>query len=238
MTAVAAVLALADARLPTGAHAHSGGVEQAVDTGVVTDVASLADFLSRRLHTVAPVEAELAAAACHAAGYLDAGAEDGVRCGHVTVAARRLADLDAEADARIPAPASRAASRAMGRGLARLGCAAWPHSAWAVLPVRPHHPIALGVAAAAAGLDPRVAAQVAAYLSISGPATAAQRLLSLDPLIVATVTAHLGAAVDAVAKDASRRPGGPLCALTAVSDPWFDLLAETHAHRKDRLFAS
>ena len=218
MTAVAALLTLADARLPVGGHAHSGGIEQAITTGVVSDAATLADFLDRRLHTAGPVAAALAAAACHRVD-----------------SAAGLAELDAEADARTPSRALRAASRSLGRGLARLGRRAWPHPAWAALPAAPHHPIAIGVAAAAAGVDPAGAAQVAAYLTISGPATAAQRLLSLDPLTVAAITAALCVRVDAIADLASRDPGAE---LSAVSDPWFDLLAETHASREDRLFAS
>lgn len=227
MSAVAALLTLADARLPTGGHAHSGGVEQAILAGFVTDAGSLADFLDRRLHTAGPVAAALAAAACRAVESAD-----------------RLADLDAEAVARTPSPALRSASRALGRGLTRLGRRAWPHPAWDGLPDSPHHSIALGVAAATAGLNPVSAAHVAAYLTISGPATAAQRLLSLDPLIVAAMTAGLCAAVDAVADRAAHDDDGPrsaataLSALCALSDPWFDLLAETHASRKDRLFAS
>jgi urease accessory protein len=253
MTAVAALLTLADSRLPVGGHAHSGGVEQAISDRFVTDAATLADFLDRRLHTVAPVSAALAAAACHAtAGHAIPAptipaptiAGNAVTAHPIAAAygpgdagrlADRLAGLDAEADARMPAPAVRAASRVLGRGLARLGRRAWPNPAWAELPVAPHHPIALGVAAASAGLSPVAAAQVAAYLSISGPASAAARLLSLDPLIVAGLTADLCTSIDAVAEQASRDPAGP---LNAVSDPWFDLLAETHASRKDRLFAS
>ena len=37
----AALLLLADGRLPTGGHAHSGGTESAVAVGQVTDLASL-----------------------------------------------------------------------------------------------------------------------------------------------------------------------------------------------------
>lgn len=245
MTAVAALLTLADSRLPVGGHAHSGGAEQAIAMGVVTDATTLADFLDRRLHTAGPVVAALAAAACHAVAAASiVGAVVGAptpggfgqnRQGGGPATACRLAELDAEADARTPSPALRTASRTLGRGLTRLGKRAWPHPAWDTVPAAPHHPIALGVAAVAAGAEPIGAAYVAAYLTISGPATAAQRLLSLDPLTVATITADLCSRVDAIADLAAGDPTGE---LSAISDPWFDLLAETHASREDRLFAS
>jgi urease accessory protein len=207
-----ALLALADSRLPAGGHAHSGGVEQAIAAGVVTDPASLSTFPRRRLATAGSVAAGLAAAAC--------GADATV-----------LALLDAEADARTPSPALRAASRQQGRGLVRVGRRAWPSGAWDSIPALPHHPIALGVAAAAGGLTPRDAAQAAAYLSVSGAATAAQRLLAMDPLTVAAVTARLSPDIDAVAASATGT-------LPAITDPLLDLLAEVHAARKDRFFAS
>jgi urease accessory protein len=208
----AALLTLADSRLPAGGHAHSGGVEQAIAAGVVHDPASLSTFLRRRLATAGAVAAGLAAAACGAAAAV-------------------LALLDAEADARTPSPALRAASRQQGRGLVRVGRRAWPSGAWDSLPALPHHPIALGVAAAAGGLTARDAAQAAAYLSVSGAATAAQRLLAMDPLTVAAVTARLSPDIDAVAASATGT-------LPAVTDPLLDLLAEVHAARKDRFFAS
>jgi urease accessory protein len=208
----ASLLTLADSRLPAGGHTHSGGVEQAIAAGVITDPGTLATFLRRRLHTAGAVAASLAAAACGADG-------------------PGLGRLDAEADARTPSPALRAASRQQGRGLLRVGRRVWPTPVWDLLPDRPHHPIALGVAAWAAGIEPLDAATAAAYLSISGPATAAQRLLAMDPLAVAAVTARLAPDVDAVAERATGE-------LSAATDPLLDLLAEVHAARKDRFFAS
>jgi urease accessory protein len=213
----AALLTLADSRLPAGGHAHSGGVEQAIAAGVLTDPVSLAVFLRRRLTTSGAVAAGLAAAACRAVADADpVGA---------------LARLEAEADARTPSPALRAASRQQGRGLVRVAGRAWPDPAWAALPPQPHHPVALGVAAAAGGLAPRDAAAAAAYLSVSGPATAAQRLLAMDPITVAAVTARLAPEVDDVATRSAAE-------LPAAADPLLDLLAEAHALRKDRFFAS
>ena len=213
----AALLTLADSRLPAGGHTHSGGVEPAIAARVLTDPVSLVAFLRRRLATSGAVVAGLAAAACRAVDDADVPAA--------------LSALDAEADARTPSPALRAASRQQGRGLVRVGGRAWPHPAWAALPATPHHPLALGVAAAAGGLRPQDAAVAAAYLSVSGPATAAQRLLAMDPLTVAAVTARLAPEIDEVVASAGE-------GLPAAADPLLDLLAEVHALRKDRFFAS
>jgi urease accessory protein len=247
----ASLLLLTDSRLPAGGHTHSGGAEQAVAAGMITDLASLAGFLLRRLATSGAVAAGLAAAACAAAdergagGSLEEAGKGGLDSAGerhlVAVGARRatrlLSLLDDEADARTPSPALRSASRQQGRGLVRVGRRAWPSPVWDTLPGRPHHPIALGIAAAAAGLPSRDAAAAAAYLSVSGPATAAQRLLALDPLAVAALTARLAPEIDAVA-GAALRSSGHICELSAATDPLLDLLAEVHVARKDRFFAS
>jgi urease accessory protein len=220
----AALLALADQRLPSGGHVHSGGLEQAITDRLVHDGPTLERFLERRLQTTGLVTAALAAAALGVSGLADAPA--------------RLAELDAEADARTPSPAQRGASRAQGRGLIRTARTAWaaPSGAlsWTDLGPRPHHPLVLGCAARAAGVSVEGAALVAAYLAISGPATAAQRLLALDPVAVAAVTIRLGPAVEQIASQAA--DGG--ADLAADSDPLLDLLAERHAAREERLFAS
>jgi len=218
----AALLLLADGRLPAGGHAHSGGVEPAVTRGLVRDVATLGEFLRGRLHTAGATAAVLAAAACRAATG--------------PAAAVRLDALDAEADARMPSPAVRAASRSQGRALLRLALRAWPSPVHVLLGPRPHHPLALGTACAAAGLSPEASALLAATGAVGGPASAAVRLLGLDPLAVTALQARLGPAIDRVARDA---------ALAAVDDPsaapaapLLDLLAEEHAALGVPLFAS
>jgi urease accessory protein len=118
--------------------------------------------------------------------------------------------------------------------LIRTARAAWaaPSTtlAWTDLGARPHHPLVLGCAAAAGGVPPDGAALVAAYLAVSAPSTAAQRLLALDPVAVAAVTVRLGPAIEHTAALAIDLPDD--------SDPLLDLLAERHAARKERLFAS
>ncbi|MGF1647033.1 MAG: urease accessory protein UreF [Kineosporiaceae bacterium] len=222
------LLLLADQRLPSGAHGHSGGIEQAVAEGLVRDAPSLEWFLAHRVRTAGLVAAGLAAAA-------------------TTATAASIARLDAEADARTASPAVRGASRAQGRGLLRTARALWaapsPSLAWSDLGARPHHAVVVGCAAGAAGLGAAGAALLAAHLAVSEPATAAQRLLALDPLAVAAVTATLAAVVDAVAADAAATGppdsgADPWAALPDATDPRLDALAELHAARSDRLFAS
>jgi urease accessory protein len=220
----AALLLLADSRLPAGGHAHSGSLAAAVTAGSVDGERTLSAFLSGRLHTTGLVAA--AAAARTAALVVDGPA-----------AAGALADLDAELDARTPSPAARAASRAQGRGLLRAASAAWPSPVHALLGGRPHAACAQGAAAVAAGAGPAEAAVLAALSSITGPASAAVRLLGLDPIGVTGLLARLAPDVDAVAAEGARwadlaRP------LPGCSAPLLDLLAQAHARAEVRLFAS
>nr|WP_228046242.1 urease accessory UreF family protein [Saccharopolyspora sp. HNM0983] len=224
------MLALADARLPGGGHAHSGGVEEAAARGELTGVDDLRCFLLGRLRTAGAVQAGFAAAAAHAAAR-------GVGRRHWQV-------LDAELDARTPSPAQRSASRAQGRGLLRAGRAAWPgpvlEDLVAEVP-RPHHPVVLGVLAATGGTGPREAACAAGYLAVSGPSSAGVRLLGLDPFAANAAVTELSAELDRIADDAAARAGGDPAELCAAAGPGLDLLAEAHErrHREEvRLFAS
>ncbi|GAB3348840.1 urease accessory protein UreF [Modestobacter lapidis] len=220
---LAALLLLADGRLPAGGHAHSGGLEPTVAAGGVHDIASLEEFLRGRATTSGAVAAAFAAAACAALTAGDTG---------------RFAVLDAELDARTPSPALRATSRKLGRQLQRAMRAIRPHPCWAELGSRPHHPVVLGAAAAVSGLSPSAAALAAVHDAVAGPATAAVRLLGLDPFATHAVLARLGPLLDDVAADATRRAAGSPADLPASAAPLLDLAAERHATWEVRLFAS
>jgi urease accessory protein len=239
---LAALLMLADARMPAGGHAHSGGLEPAVTAGLLRagDPPALDSFLAGRLTTTGLTAAGLSAAACaHAAGMARPTPEDGWTSARTACGKARAEDgwdaLDAEADARTPSPAQRDASRQQGRTLLRAGRAGWP-AAWldrlAATPGGAHHPVVLGAVAAAAGCTPHQAALAAAYLSVSGPASAAVRLLSLDPIAVNASLARLAPRVEAIAAEAVRDD------LPCPSAPGLDLLAEAHARSEVRLFVS
>jgi len=163
-------LILADSRFPGGGHVHSGGLEEVVARKLVTSVRDLPGFLSGRLRTAGYLAAVFAAASAHAAA----------NRGNWSL-------LDSELDARTPSLAQREASRAQGRGTARAGRIAWPSPVLEGLLAetpRPHHPIVLGALVGVAGGSPYDAAMAVAYLSVSGPASAAVRLLGLDPFAV------------------------------------------------------
>nr|WP_238428887.1 urease accessory UreF family protein [Frankia nepalensis] len=236
----AALLVLADGRLPAGGHAHSGGVEAAVVDGGLTSVDDLAAFLRGRLATAGLLAASFAAAACRACQPELPVVPEGPGRPGPTAGADPLAALDAELDARTPSPAQREASRAQGRTLLRAGRAAWELPAGITLPPAPHHPVALGVVAAAAGLAPADAALAAVYGAASGPASAATRLLGLDPLAVTGLLARLAGELERVAAEAAAAAAtaGSAADLPAPSAVRLDLLAERHRVAPVRMFAS
>jgi urease accessory protein len=223
----ALTLLLLDSRAPTGASAHSAGLEAAVEAGWVRDLDDLAAFCAGRLRTSGRVAAAFAAAAC--------------------TDPARWRELDAEFEARTASEAMRSSSRALGAGLRRLLRAMVPEFAatdrdWGA--VTPHHPIVLGVACALTGATAADAARAAALAVITTPATAAIRLLGLDPYAVHAMLANLAPQVDALSTTFGglapdtvliRQKLGKLPADTAIA---LDLLADVHLHQEVRLFAS
>ncbi len=217
----AQLLILADGRFPSGGHAHSGGLEAAVVRERVRDLDGLRRFLIGRLYTQGLVGAAFSAAACARPGTMD--------------------DLEEELDARTPSPALRLASRRQGRSLCRAAAVVWPgpHVTRAGSHRKGlHQPVALGVVAQAAGCTPAESAAISAYHAVSGPASAAVRLLGLDPYQVHGLLAGLGDEIDRVAANATEAARGPAADLPAASSPLLDVSAEDHAAWEVRLFAS
>lgn len=211
MAALATLLMLADSRLPAGAHVHSGGLEEAITGGLVSNLATLDAFLHRRIRTQGLVTASIAAA---------------VHRGDLSPA-----EADRETDARTPAPAARQASRSQGRGLARLARRVWPGACWEDLDERPHLAVAAGRVGAVGGLTPEHNALTIIYTTMTASATAAQRLLALDPADVAALTFGLAGLCERTAAEAVR-------GLADLSDPLLDTLAQRHAQRERPLFVS
>ena len=134
------LLLLLDSRAPAGAHHHSGGMEAAIGTGLVSanpvrGLADLEDFCRARLRTSARVAAAFAAAA----GRLQSDSAERAavpapaqpravpaesmaqeKWAQEKWAQEKWAELDAEFEARTPSEATRMASRQLGGGLLRL----------------------------------------------------------------------------------------------------------------------
>ncbi|MEH3053071.1 MAG: hypothetical protein PGN13_03550 [Patulibacter minatonensis] len=220
------LLLLADGRLPAGGHAHSGGLEQAVELGDVHDAGSLHAFLLGLLTSSAQTGIAAAAAAAHA---WEAGDD------------QALLDLDAEESARMPSAWLRGASRAQGRQLLRAAAAIWPPVQSVVLPPLPHGPhlsLAQGITAARLDLAPVDAARLAAYGAMTGPATAAVRLLGLDPFGVHGIVAQAMASAEPVIVAAAEHAAGPAWLLPGGTAPLLEIGAELHRSREIRMFAS
>jgi urease accessory protein len=234
-------LVLADSRFPGGGHVHSGGIEEATVRGLLHTESELPSFLYGRLHTAGMLAAVFASAAAHAA--------------RRRAPALFWATLDAELDARTPSAAQREASRAQGAGVRRAMKDALtaldtrtpsparrePSRAQGagVRTVRPHHAVVLGAVIGLRGGLPVDAALAAAYLSVSGPASAAVRLLGLDPLRVNEIVLGMAGEVAAVAERAAESAALEPGELPAPGAPALDLLAEAHNRAEEvRLFAS
>jgi urease accessory protein len=221
---IPSVLLLADSRLPSGGHAHSGGIEMAVTDGLVSDVDDLNLFLRGRLRTTGPVLASFAAAGCLVA---DAHAD--------------FAPWDRAYSVRTLSASLRAASRAQGAALLRTVSRIWDHRALAALRAlgRPHHPLVLGAAVAAGAGTPADAAALAVHHMVGAACSAAIRLLGLDPLAVAAVQGGLSDMANRAAEIGflAAELGDP-ARLPATGAVLPELLAARHAQSEVTLFAS
>jgi urease accessory protein len=129
-------------------------------------------------------------------------------------------------------------SRRLGRQLLRAARVCWPSPLHAVVARvhadGPHVAVAWGVVGAAAGLDVSDTARVVAHGAVTGPATAAVRLLGLDPFLVHAIVARLSSDIDSVVTsidpDADELP--------SWSAPAAEIDAQHHAAWEVRLFAS
>jgi urease accessory protein len=148
------------------------------------------------------------------------------------VEARRGRDVADEWLARCPSPVIRNASLRLGRQLLRSAAVVWGVE----LRDAPR-PVALGVVCAAAGVGDEETALLALYDDASTVASAALKLLPLDPAVtarwVAELAPRLQLAARAIAADET-----PLEDLPAPAAVALELAAPVHQRSRERLFAS
>lgn len=212
-TAALGALLLADARLPTGSHTQSGGLEPALQAGM--DPADVPAFLRTRLRTTTLVEAGTAV---------------------VALAVARRGDpvtpvVDAWA-ARTPSQHVRAASIEVGRGyqrvLNRLAPGTLPRDA------RLPRPIALALLAAHLRLTPEALARAVCHDDVQAVGAAALKLTPMDPLD--TVAWTLGVADDVEQVVEAVRTLRSPDDIPSVTAPLTEQWQHRHATTTRRLF--
>lgn len=213
---------LADARLPSGGHTQSGGLEPAVRAGLrPCDVGA---YLRARLCTVTAVEAGTAVVARATA----AAGED-------------LGAVEAAWAARTPSRALRANARRLGRGYLRFARTLWPSDGgpdplddarartWS-------RPVVLGALAHRANLDAVDLGRLVGYDDVQTVVAALLKLEPADPLEATGVVRDLLPEIEALATRVA-----PLRRATDVpagGAPLMERWAESHAITTERLFSA
>jgi urease accessory protein len=221
-------LLLADSRFPSGSYAHSLGLEQAVTDGL-TDVPA---FIRARLRLVAAADARFAVEAGRCIRLVYRGVSRGQ-----TPVYNLHTTLEREWAARTPSPVLREGARRLGAQLLRTAATVWPGGAIASYRVESSttpRPIALGVVAGVAGVADEDTALLALYDDAATVASAALKLLPLDPAVTARWLADLAPQLALMARSVAL-DAGPLPSPAAVA---IELSAPIHREQRERLFAS
>ncbi len=215
------LMLLSDARLPTGAHTQSAGLEPAVNAGL--PAADVPQYLSARLRTVVAVEAGAAVVARHGALGRDS--------------ATALLRTDQAWRARTISPALRETSVLLGRGYQRLVTRLWPdhRAAIALRSVKlPSRAVVLGVAAACTGLSPEQLARLIGYDEAQTIAAAALKISPMDPVDATRWVIDAHHEIESMARS--------VAGLTDPDDipargaPLIERWAEIHSTTTQRLF--
>ncbi|MGW2849635.1 urease accessory protein UreF [Streptomyces sp. NPDC001108] len=207
---------LGDARLPSGGHTQSAGLEPALRAG--TAPAQVPAYLRTRLRTVTRVEAGTAVVA-------RAVAESG----------GDLADVEAAWAARTPSQALRANGRRLGRGYLRVLQTLWPGPVdarartWS-------RPVVLGLLTHRAGMDPADLARLVGYDDAQTVTAALLKLEPQDPLLITAWVSQLLPEIDEMAAEVAplRLPEQ----IPAQGAPLIERWAETHDTTTERLFSA
>jgi urease accessory protein len=207
---------LVDSAFPTGGFAHSGGLEAAVQAGLIPDEAALRAWLQWSL-----------------ANGLSAG------CGYINIACAepdRLLEWDAHAHTTVINPVARRASLAQGQALISSAAAAWPEhcaadkKAMRAAAAPGHQAPVLGAIAGRLGFTPEVARNLFAWQLLRDQVSAAVRLNRIGPMRAQRLLTELAPDTSPWADD------GPDDVATLA--PLVDLTHSGHDRLYSRLFQS
>lgn len=221
------LLQFSDGLFPTGAYAHSFGLETYVQDGTVHDAAGVEEFLSVLLEgSVAPVDAVAVCCAWRAAQ-----ADDLTSC----------LDLDRLLDAMKAAAEIRDASRQMGRQTLRVAAHIYRHAflerfGAAVESSRSpgHHAVAFGVVGSVNGWPLENACGAYLYAASTTVTSAALRLMPLGQLAGQRILANVAPLVARLAAETPERARDDMWSFT----PGVEIAAMRHADLDARLFRS
>ena len=214
---------LADARLPTGAHTQSAGLEPAIRAGLPAE--SIPAYIRARLRTVTMVEAGAAVVA-----------RSRTLIGTTDLAAD-LAEVDQAWRARTVSPAMRETAALLGRGYARLLSRMWPDApaVAALATLRgTSRAVVLGVGAALAGLSASQLVRLIGYEEAQTVAAAALKLEPLDPMDATGWVIDVQPEIERMVDELSSVTD--VADIPAVGAPLIEQWAEIHATTTQRLF--
>jgi len=209
------LMLLSDARLPVAGHTQSGGLEPAVAAGLTVE--RVPEYVATRLATVTRVEAATAVVALHR---LRSGDD--------------LAAVETAWAARTPSAAMRRTSRAQGHALLRLVRRLWPHLP--PLGTGPSRAVVLAASAHVCGLAPRSLARLVGYDDVQTVASAALKLLPLDPAATTQWVLDALPLVDRLVDQVAHLVDP--AAIPASGAPQIEAWAEAHAVATRRLFSA
>jgi urease accessory protein len=217
------LLHLCDSLFPTGAFAHSDGLESATADGRVASAADLGDWMDVCLdETLARCESPAVKLAWQAFTDREWTTLDAI---------------DAEVHALRPAAAARDASRAIGGRLVKTWHQLHPHPDLRHLiehgPPALTLPVAFGIACASAEITARAAIEGFIYTRLAATVSAAMRLMPVGQHeahgVLASRLTRVPAVVDAVIVERAR---------PASFAPALDIALMTHQYVHSRLFRS
>ena len=218
------LLHLCDSLFPTGAFAHSDGLEWATDRALVSSAADLGEWMDASL-------SQLLARADGPAVWLAWQAF----AGHDW---RALAEVNAEAFALRPSAVSRQATRAMGARLVRTWQQLHESSGFGEMAAAIDVdrtmtlPAAFGVVCASTGIEARAAVEGFIYTRLASTASAAMRLMAIGQHEAHRVLASRLRAVAPVVDAMAMQP------VMSSFAPAQDLAAMSHQYVRSRLFKS
>ena len=228
-----ALLQTSDSLFPTGAYAHSGGLETLVELGVVRDAPTLAEFLRKHVvPSLARFELPYLRFARDAAL---AGDVDTLAALDREVGAARLPRETRDASAHVGSQRLRTLLRTVlfpGTGEHALAAAFQERVARG--DAAGHAPVVGGVQAAALGVPAEAACAAFFYGSVSGYGSAALKLIRIgqegcQAIIAGTMT--LAEAAVCASGEVAREDAG-------WCDPLWEIAAARHARAFARLFIS